>query len=81
MEIYIHTEFIFKVTRQGIGRVYTPVLAAGTTKVHHQAFKPTVYIIFHRNINQVENTVQIFRHFGLLFQEILYAFVPARLVF
>src|SRR5665213_4478414 len=62
---------------QRICSIYTPVLAAGTTKTHHETFETAFDIIFHGNVHQVKYTVEVFRHFGFLLQKILYFLVAA----
>src|ERR1700761_9472232 len=65
---------------QRISRIYAPVLTARAAKTDCQTFKSAFYIISHRNIHQIINTVEIFRHKSLLFQVIFYRLVPAGLL-
>ena len=60
-----------------IRRINASVLSPGTTEADHQMLKSPVYIIFHRYVNNIKNTVQKLRHPGLLLQIVLHFFVPA----
>src|SRR5687767_3189682 len=64
-------------TGQGISCIYTTVLPTGTSKVHSEAVKAAAYIIFHADVNNIENAVQKILHAGLPFQKFHYRFVAA----
>src|SRR4030095_1818569 len=66
---------------QRIGCIYTAMLSACTTETDHKTFKISFQIIFNSYINNIKNTVEEFRHFGLLFQKIFYRFITTGLRF
>ena len=77
----LHLKLVSQMPGHGIGCIHTAVLAAGAAKTYNQAFKPPLNIFFNCNINNIKNTVQKFRHLGLLLQKIYYFFIPAGLCF
>src|ERR1700722_12908790 len=77
MQVDLYIKLIPKMPGQRIGRVYAPVLTAGTAEVDRQAGEPSFDIIFYRDIDDVIDPIEEFGHPGLLFQEILHGFVTA----
>src|ERR1700761_5001020 len=76
MQVDLYMKFIPEMTGQGIRRIHAPVLTTRAAKIYSKAFKTSFDIIFHGDIHDIVNAVQVLRHPRLLFQEILYLFIP-----
>src|SRR5258708_5048088 len=60
---------------QCICRIYASMLSASASKIDHQVTEIAFYIICNRYIYYIKYTVEVIRHFGLLFQKIFYWFI------
>src|ERR1700744_390260 len=79
MQVDLYMKFIPEMPGQCIRSIHAPVLTARTATTDRQTGESPPDIILYRDVDDIIDAVQEFRHPRLLFQEVFHGLVTTRL--